>query len=217
MQRATDAQFLRMLARRNGKLFRVFCTSTPGQRTGLFGKPNIQGDPATILTLNDAKAASVDAVDISWDVMRPTTVTAMQMLFSDNDSEGAGGPTTDSGLPPMLDTSLATFTGQPVSALLTAPVDDAGELTMRAQSMLREAGWFSRCEGTTDVARLGSIIRAGTIARLDAAGAVHSGPYFVWSVRHKITTTKHTMSFVLVRNAVGPPPSGGLLGGGIGL
>ncbi len=26
MQRATDAQFLRLLARRSGKLFRVFCT-----------------------------------------------------------------------------------------------------------------------------------------------------------------------------------------------
>ena len=33
MQRATDAQFLRTLARRNGKLFRVFCTDTPRIRT----------------------------------------------------------------------------------------------------------------------------------------------------------------------------------------
>jgi hypothetical protein len=59
-------------------------------------------------------------------------------------------------------------------------------------------------------------MRAGTVVRLDAAGSVHSGAYFVWSVRHKITAEKHTMDFVLVRNAVGAAASGGLLPGGLG-
>jgi hypothetical protein len=217
MQRATDAQFLRTLARRNGKLFRVFCTSTPGQRTGFFGKPKIDGDPASVLTLNPSSAATIDAIDVSWDVMRPTAVTAKQALFSDNDPEGAGGTTTDSGLAQMDQKGLADFSGQTVTALLTAPVDDAGQLTLRAQAVLREAGWFARCQGTADAGRLGSILRAGTVARLDAAGAVHSGKYFVWSVRHKITPLKHTMDFVLVRNAVGAPATGGSLLGGIGL
>jgi hypothetical protein len=45
MQRATDIQFLRTLARRNGKICRVACTDTPGQRTGYFAKPNLDGDP----------------------------------------------------------------------------------------------------------------------------------------------------------------------------
>ena len=69
-----------------------------------------------------------------------------------------------------------------------------------------------RCEGTTDASRLGSILRVGTVAQLDAAGALHSGNYFVWSVRHHITAEKHEMKFVLVRNAVGaapPRPPGG--------
>jgi hypothetical protein len=117
----------------------------------------------------------------------------------------------------MSTKGLADFSTQTVTALLTAPVDDAGELTLRAQSVLREAGWFARCQGTTDAGRLGSILRAGTVARLDAAGAVHSGNYFVWSVRHKITPLRHTMDFVMVRNAVGAPSAGGSLLGGIGL
>jgi phage protein D len=205
MQRATDAQFLRMLARRNGKLFRVYCTDTPGQRTGSFAKPSLEGDPATVLTLNDSTAATVAAVDISWDVMRPTTVLARQALLTDTDSEGAGGTTTDSGLTALSDTSLATFATTTVTSLLTTTVDTGQELTARAQSVLREAGWFVRCQGTADVGRLGSILRAGTVARLDTAGAMHSGKYFVWSVRHKITAEKHTMDFVLMRNAVGAP------------
>lgn len=215
MQRATDGQFLRTLARRNGKLYRVFTSDTPGQRTGFFAKPSTEDDPAVVLILNDASSANIDSVDISWDVMRPTAVTAKQALFTDPDAEGADGSSTDSGIAPMEAQSLAAFSAQTVTTLLTAPVDDAGELTLRAQSVLREAGWFVRCQGTADAGRVGSILRAGTVARLDAAGAVHSGKYFVWSVRHKINAQKHTMDFVLMRNAVGAPSAGGggLLGG----
>ncbi len=215
MQRATDAQFLRMLARRNGKLFRVYCTDTPGQRTGTFAKPSLGGDPVTILTLNDSAAATVNALDISWDLMRPTSVTARQALFTDQDSDGAGGVTTDSGLTRLGQTALSAFATTQVASLLTTSVDTGQELTQRAQSVLREAGWFVRCQGAADVARLGSIIRAGTIVRLDAAGALHSGNYFVWSVRHKIASQSHTMDFVLVRNAVGAPAGAGGLAGAL--
>lgn len=217
MQRATDAQFLRMLARRNGKLFRVFCTDTPGQRTGSFARPSLDGDPVTILTLNDAAAATVSAVDIAWDVMRPSSVLAREALFTDNDSQGAGGTTTDSGLTPLGAQTLAAFATTPVTSLLTTIVDTGEELTERAQSLLTEAGWFVRCQGTADVGRLGSILRAGTVTRLDAAGALHSGKYFVWSVRHKITAESHTMDFVLMRNAIGAPAGSGLLPGVPGL
>ena len=215
MQRATDAQFLRRLARRNGKMFRVYCTDTPGVRTGTFARPSLNGDPAVVLTLNDATAATVDALDISWDVMRPTANLAMQALFTNNDAQGAGGSTSDSSLSPMEARGLAKFAGTTVTSLLTATVDDAQELTERAQSVLIEAGWFVRCQGTADVNRLGSVMRAGTVVRVDAVGSLHSGKYLVWSVRHKITAEKHTMDFVLVRNAVGAAPGAGLLPGGL--
>jgi len=213
MQRASDAQFLRTLARRSGKLFRVFCTDTPGVRTGFFAKPDITADPAVTLILNDANAATVFALDITWDVMRPNAVTARQTLFTDSDPDGAGGTTTDDGLPPMDKRGLADFAGSPTTALLTTTAADADTLTQRADSLLREAGWFVRCQGSTDANRLGSILRAGTVAKVDAAGAMHSGNYLVWSVRHRITAEKHEMAFVLLRNAVGaatPALPGGL-------
>jgi len=217
MQRATDAQFLRRLARRNGKLFRVYCTDTPGQRTGSFAKPSLDGDPVTVLTLNDATAATVDSVDISWDVVRPSATVAMEALFTDSDSDGVGGTTSDSGLDLLEARGLSDFAGTTVTSVLTTIVDDGQELTQRAESVLIEAGWFVRCKGTADANRLGSIIRAGTIAQLTAAGSLHSGNYFVWSVRHKITAEKYTMEFVLVRNAVGAAPGAGLLPGGLSL
>jgi hypothetical protein len=217
MQRSTDAQFLRTLARRNGKLFRVFCTDTPGERTASFALPSLSGSPVVTLTLNDSSAATVDSVDISWDVIRPSANTARQTLFSDNDSDGAGGTTSDSGLSLLEAQGLSDFAGTTVTSLLTPTVNDGQELTLRSQSVLIEAGWFVRCTGTAEVARLGSILRAGTIAQLNAAGSLHSGKYYVWSVRHKITAESHTMNFVMLRNAVGAPATPGPLPGGTGL
>ncbi len=106
-----------------------------------------------------------------------------------------------------------------MTVMLTAPVDDGGELRLRAQSLLREAGWFVRCEGEADVARLNAVLRVGTVVQIDGIGSLHSGKYYVWSVRHTINADSHKMKFVLVRNAVGPPPAGGGSGlpGGFGV
>jgi hypothetical protein len=45
----------------------------------------------------------------------------------------------------------------------------------------------------------------GKLAQVNGAGRIHSGKYFVWSVRHTITADSHRMRFVLVRNAVDGP------------
>lgn len=216
MQRASDIQFLRNLARRNGKLCRVACKDAPGKRTGYFVKPKVDGDPVITLTLNDPEAWTMDSLDLSWDVSRPTSVVARQALFNDSDADGASGDSSDSGLALLDARGLADFSGKTMTVVLTAPVDDAQELTMRAQSLLREGGWFVRCEGEVDVARLKAVLRVGTVVQVNGAGALNSGKYFVWSVRHAITADSHKMKFVLVRNAVGPPPSGGGPGGIVG-
>jgi hypothetical protein len=215
MQRASDIQFLRNLARRNGKLCRIVCADQPGKHTGYFARPKLDGDPVVTLTLNDPETWTVDALDIDWDVTRPTAVKASQALFNDSDEDGVSADTSDTGLALLDARGLADFSGNPMTVLLTAPVDDSGELTLRAQSLLREAGWFVRCEGEADVSRLKAVLRVGTVVQIEGIGSLHSGKYYVWSVRHVITQEAHKMKFVLVRNAVGPQPSvdSGVLGG----
>ena len=212
MQRGSDIQFLRNLGRRNGKLCRVSCSDTPGQRTGFFAKPDLTAAPALTLTLNDIAAWNVSALDIAWEAARPTRVVCGQALFNDDDPDAASADVTDSGLPPLDTNDLASFTGKPMTVLLTTPVDDAGELQMRAESLLREAGWFVRCEGEVDVSRVHTVLRVGSIVQLEGIGAIHSGKYLVWSVRHIITPVAHRMRFVLQRNAVGGPSKGSGLG-----
>ena len=53
------------------------------------------------------------------------------------------------------------------------------------------------------------MLRVGSVVAVGGVGALLSGAYLVWSVRHTITTQDHTMAFVLVRNAVGPAPASG--------
>ncbi|MEO8597307.1 MAG: hypothetical protein ABI759_28570 [Candidatus Solibacter sp.] len=209
MQRATDIQFLRLLARRGGKFVRVACGSEPGVRTGYFVRPTVDGDPVITLQVTDLNECNVDGVDFEWDVTRPSEVAANQALIASDDEDGASGDASDSGLAPMADRDLAAFAGRSNKALLTAAASDAGDLSMRAQAMLGDAGWFARCEGQTDLARLKKVMRAGTVVAVAGAGSIHSGNYLVWSVRHTIDQENHTMKFSLVRNAQGPLAAGG--------
>jgi len=215
MQRGSDIQFLRSLARRNGKLCRVACADAPGARIGYFARPNLEGEPVATLKLNDPEAPNVETLEFEWDVTRPTAVRARQALFNEAAEDGIGGESADGGLPLLEERGLAAFSGRPMTVLLTAPVDDAGELQFRRESLLREAAWFVRCEGETEASRLNAVLRVGSVVAVDGVGSLFSGKYYVWSVRHTLLADAHRMRFTLVRNAAGPEPQGGggLLGG----
>jgi len=215
MQRGSDIAFLRMLARRGGKVCRIACADAPGTRTGYFAVPKLDGDPVLNMALNDPSNWTINSIDLEWDATRPTNVTARSGLFSDTSQ--ANADTADSGLAALGAKNLAAFSGQNMTVLLAAIADSPGELTQRAQAVLRETGWFLRCEGEADVERLGTVLRAGMLVKLVGIGDVHSGTWIVWTVRHKITEEKHAMRFTLLRNGAGDPPPataglGGLLG-----
>lgn len=213
MQRGTDAQFLRDLARRNGKLFRVAGGNSPGVRTGYFAAPKLDGSPAGTLTLSDPTDWNVASLDIEWDVTRPSAVKASQKLTTDS-SSSVSGDATDSGLTAIAARDLATFAGTARTVMLATLVDDAGELQARAKAVLREAGWFVRCETESDLGKLGLIPRVGQLLQIEGVGTLHSGTYYVWSVRHTILPDSHKARLTLVRNAIGAVPSGG---GGLSL
>ncbi|MCC6393695.1 MAG: hypothetical protein IT167_24065 [Bryobacterales bacterium] len=215
MQRATDIQLLRMLARRNGKLVRVACADAPGARTGYFTRPSLSGSPAVTLLVNDPENWNVESLDVEWDITRPTEVEARQALFTSADEDGVSGDAAESGLTALGDRDLTTFAGRAMKAILTTAATDAGDLALRAKALLTDSGWFVRCEGEADLSRLRKVLRAGTVVEVAGIGSVHSGNYYVWNVRHTIGQDSHRMRFVLVRNGVGQNASGGGFGGGL--
>lgn len=205
MQCDSDIAFLRRLARRNGRWCRVVAGTQPGQWIGYFAVPELNGEPAVTIDLNSQDHRSTALLDFSWDIARPSGVRARQASLTDNDPDGVDADTDDSGLPPLGERGLADFAGRDRSVILTAAADGA-ELPARARALLREAGWFARCEGTADLAALKHVLRVGSVVEVVGVGALLSGRYLVWSVRHTLTAQGHAMAFVLVRNAVGPAP-----------
>jgi hypothetical protein len=210
LQRATDLQFLRGLARRGGKICRVACTDTPGQRTGYFVTPAVGGQPVATISLVDPVAWTVDTLDFDWDVMRPTEVDASQVDMTQSSSDGVAANAQASPLNAMGDRDLPTYASQGSTMVLTAPAD-LPELTQRSAAVLAETGFFTRCTGEADADRLGAVLRAGDVVTVEGAGSIHSGNWLVWSVRHCYTLDAYRMRFTLVRNAMGSAPAAAAL------
>jgi hypothetical protein len=210
-QRATDLQFLKGLARRDGKICRVACTDTPGQRTGYFIRPSVDAQPVATISLVDPNAWTVDTLDFDWDVMRPSQVDASQVDLTQASDDGVETDTDSSGLTTLADRDLPTYTGRSSTLLLTTPAD-VTELPQRTAAVLTESGFFTRCTGEADADRLGAVLRAGDVVTIEGAGAIHSGTWLVWTVRHRFSLDAFKMQFTLVRNGVGSAPaaSGGL-------
>jgi hypothetical protein len=208
-QRATDLQFLHGLAKRNGKLCRVACSDKPGDRTGYFIRPSVDSAVAATISLIDPVSWNVDALDLDWDVMRPTEVDASQVSLSDPGTTVPGNATS-SGLTVLGARDLPTFAARSSTMRLT-PTADAAEVPQRTAAVLTESGWFARCRGEAELDRLGTVLRAGTVVAIDGAGKAHSGNWFVWRVNHLIATDSCRVRFTLVRNAIGPlsSPNGG--------
>ena len=205
VQRGSDADFLRRLARRTGRWFRVAAADEPGIRSGWFAPPDLDAASVVTIGVTDSATSAVAALDFAWDASRPTSVESRQVSLSDNDMAGVSADTTDSGLSPLDARTLAQFTGRQRTVILTAAADTA-ELPDRSAALLREANWFVRCEGTADVNVLKRVLRVGQVVEVEGCGSVLSGKYLVWSVRHTFTTQAHTMAFALVSNALGPEP-----------
>jgi hypothetical protein len=210
LQRATDLQFLRGLARRGGKLCRVACTDTPGVRTGYFVIPAVAGQPVATISLLDPASWTVENLDFDWDVMRPTEADASQVDLTQSADAGSDVAADASGLAPLDERDYPTYFGQSSTLLLTAPAD-LPELGQRTAAVLTESGFFSRCTGEADADRMAAILRVGDVVTIEGAGSIHSGSWLVWNVRHKFSLQAWKMSFTLVRNAMGPAGGGGTL------
>jgi hypothetical protein len=210
LQRGTDLQFLRGLARRGGKLLRVGCAGTPGLRTGYFVSPAVAGQPTATISLVDQDLWTVEDLDFEWDVTRPTEVTASQVDLSQPIPAGIEVTSPGSGLSQLDQRSYSRYLARPARLRLTAPADVA-ELSQRGTAVLAESGFFVRCRGEADVDRVGAVLRAGDVVAIAGAGNLHSGKWLVWQVRHSFSLDGWTTGFTLVRNAVGPASPGGTL------
>jgi len=209
LQRATDLQFLRGLARRGGKLCRVACTNVPGRRTGYFALPIVSGPPVATIR-GGLNPYGITPLEFEWDVMRPTVVQASQVDLAGSSQTGTNVAASSSGLGALDARPYPAYLGRSSTLQLTAPAD-VPELTQRTKAVLIESGFFSRCTGEALTEEVGAILRVGDVVTIDGAGQLQSGHWLVWNVRYTFTPDPERrgrrasrMAFTLVRNAVGP-------------
>lgn len=200
VQRDTDLQLLRRLARRNGFIFWIDCDATTGVETGHFKRLDLGASAATTLSINQ-DPANLTSLDLRWDAERPTSMTARAL--DAGSLNATDGSVVSTPLTLLGDQGLQQITADTRSMLLTAPTVDAADLQARAEGALIEADLFVQATGATTVSALGSVLRAHTVVDLAGAGQRHSGRYLVTSVRHTIDSAGHAMRFELARNAWG--------------
>jgi hypothetical protein len=199
VQRDSDLRFVQRLARRNGFLFWVTCDAF-GIETAHFKRPPLKGSDAAELIIN-LENPSVDALNIEWDVERPTSAEARQLDLNTAGVLDGGAPHVSQV--PLGDKSLSAIATGTRSLQLAAPADDVGDLRARAEGALIEAGWFLRARCRTSLEALGAPVRSHTTVNLRGAGTRHSGRYFVASVRHLIDPSGHLMDIEMLRNGWG--------------
>lgn len=108
------------------------------------------------------------ALDITWDVERPTTIIAHDYdgaAKSEIDGSGVPAPPTLAG-----DMPLSAIVSDPRSTSVIAAVVDVGDLTGRATGVLHEAGWFVQATCTVSAQEVGAVIHAHTLVNIDGAG-----------------------------------------------
>jgi phage protein D len=201
IQRGTDMQFLRQLARRNGCEAFVELNEQSGQLEGHFHRPRVEETPQGTLSINLGAETNVDLFSARHEMLRPATA-AGNALASDN-HEPQNGEAQDSSV-----RTLGRGTTQPADRprrvlLSQTGSTSAAELQSYAQSVVDDAAFAIRAEGELNTVSYGGLLRAKRSVNVRGAGGQLSGVYYVEKVLHTFGSEGYTQKFFLRRNALG--------------
>jgi phage protein D len=199
MQRATDIQFLRELAMRNG--FECYVEINP--RTGLvdghFHRPRLEQTSQGVLSVNIGEATNVNSFSPRNDMLRPAAAqaTGVDVDSVEEQPTGAEGQSLRGlGSEPTLPGD------RPRRVLITGSgLTRVGELQTFAQAVVDRSAWSITADGDLNTVAYGGILRAKRPVEVRGASRQFSGTYYVEKVLHTFTTDRYTQRFTLRRNA----------------
>lgn len=197
VQHDSDLRFVRRMARRYGCWFWLRRDPTSATTHAYVRRPPAPPPNIPLALQINGATPSLDAIDIDWDVVRPTSAIAHQLGQRDKrpiDGSAARSPSQALGSHSLADVAPSR------TVRITAATDNTADLQARSEAALIDAGWFIRARGTTTAFRLGGVLRAHDHVVLRGAGGRHSGTYVVAKVRHVVDSSAHRMDFELVRN-----------------
>lgn len=207
VQRSTDWQFIRYLARRNGYVCYLEYDDAAGAVVGHFKRRDVTADPQADLTvLQDA--ANLKWLDIEWTLSGPVRFVGAAVDPIRKRIASTGG---DPKLDPLGEAGLADDIE---AGLQQAGADGAVRLLRRArntdQGMKAEGTGFTdesrfviEARGELDPRLYRGLLRARRPAIIKGVGGRLSGLYYIKVVRTTVDDGEMTQTFIAQRNAVG--------------
>jgi phage protein D len=195
VQRATDIQFARDLAQRNGLEF-YFETDDSGTVNAYFRAPQLSGTPQPDLAIQFGDQSNLKRFSAHLNGQRPLNVKTTQMDVTANSPNSA--QVSDSQLSELGASDASTLIGGPLASLVTPkdaaaqmlvlgpPTSDATELQTIAQAVRDEAGWLITASGEINSDAYQNVLRPHRLVLVKGAGKSYSGKYYVTQVVHEI-------------------------------
>lgn len=202
IQRGTDIQFIRRLARRNGFECYVESDASSGIITGYFRKPVLEGTPQKELAVSFGSETNVTSLDISYECLKPVTSSIMQL---DIDTKSTKSVTTDATtLEPLGSRGTLDEISQATSVIMkTSGVSMDQELSALCEATVDSSAWAITAIGEVDTNRYQAVIRSKRTILLKGTGSIYSGIYYVSRVVHSLSREGYSQRFELRRNAIG--------------
>lgn len=225
VQRSTDAELIRLLAKRNG--FEAYVERgdgpvNPGATSGKevvghFHMPRVSAKAQPVLTLMPRETPSIIEMRARWESHRPAAVDAAHI---DERTRRLGSVRLDkSRLPKLGAASRADILQKRLADVLPSmqtvsvgrqSVDvpwSQAELESFAWADYRDADWLAEIEGTVHGLRYPTILRARRPVELAGAGKLLDGTWYTRAVNHRWSrqekTKRYEVDVDLVRNALG--------------
>lgn len=201
IQRGTDIQFLRHLARRNGYECYVETNSLTMLAEGHFHPPRLDQTPQGTLTVNMGAATNVNNFNARFNMVEPTTAEAAGLAIGSQEDQSASISSVSQT--ELGSDSLLGGSQQRQVLLSQTSLAETGELQTYAQAFVDRAAWAVTADGELDTNAYDSILRARRTVLVRGAGEQFSGTYYVERVQHLISGDSYSQHFSLRRNASG--------------
>ena len=203
IQRETDIQFLKRLARRNG--FECFVRGG----TGYFRKPSMDAKPQPVLAAQFGSETNLLNLDLRVEALRPTGVELHQLDTISKELQDS-----------VIETSEQRQLGRigahslnPPNGIKSRMVIKHSVATGRPQmdrlglAVFEESAWFIEARGEIDGDLYDAVLCARDLVPIKGTGEMFSGVYFVTRVRHIFKPEKYVQEFRARRNAMAPSDS----------
>ena len=212
VQRGSDIQFVRSLARRNGFEFYFETDKDSGEVTAFFRPPQLEGTPQPDLAIQFGEESNLRSFAARLIGQRPLNVKTQQIDVKGNSANA--GQASDTQLTKLGASDLNTIVGGPLGSLVTPkeaqaqmlvlgpPTSDVTELQTIAQAVRDEAAWLISASGEINADAYGAVLRPRRLVLVKGAGTPYSGKYYVTRVVHELRGDgSYTQKFEARRNA----------------